>query len=159
MVNNHLKPLINVTLFFFQEYPTLGQLIDKLVDNNILLIFAVTEDQKDNYMVTAPWFFFPVRRDQTRELNNTSVCEVSIFIFWVAFNLLQLAPFLFHTPFRTVLLGKMCDDQLPVFVTVTLLFICFFVLFSVSLRTMQISYLVPPLESWRKTRGTSWNWL
>lgn len=81
MVNNHLKPLINVTLFFFQEYPTLGQLIDKLVDNNILLIFAVTEDQKDNYMVTAPWFFFPVRRDQTRELNNTSVCEVSIFIF------------------------------------------------------------------------------
>lgn len=53
MVNNHLKPLINVTLSF-QEYPTLGQLIDKLVDNNILLIFAVTEDQKDNYMVTAP---------------------------------------------------------------------------------------------------------
>uniref|UniRef100_A0A3P9BBS4 Integrin beta n=1 Tax=Maylandia zebra TaxID=106582 RepID=A0A3P9BBS4_9CICH len=33
------------------EYPTLGQLIDKLVDNNILLIFAVTEDQKDNYML------------------------------------------------------------------------------------------------------------
>ncbi|XP_005466891.1 integrin beta-6 isoform X1 [Oreochromis niloticus] len=32
------------------EYPTLGQLIDKLVENNILLIFAVTEDQKDNYM-------------------------------------------------------------------------------------------------------------
>uniref|UniRef100_A0A669E3X0 Integrin beta n=1 Tax=Oreochromis niloticus TaxID=8128 RepID=A0A669E3X0_ORENI len=43
------------------EYPTLGQLIDKLVENNILLIFAVTEDQKDNYMVTAPLFFFPVR--------------------------------------------------------------------------------------------------
>lgn len=54
MVNNHLKPLTYVTFFFFQEYPTLGQLIDKLVDNNILLIFAVTEDQKDNYMVTAP---------------------------------------------------------------------------------------------------------
>ncbi|XP_046886442.1 integrin beta-6 [Hypomesus transpacificus] len=32
-----------------QEYPTLGQLIDKLVENNILLIFAVTEKQKHNY--------------------------------------------------------------------------------------------------------------
>ncbi|KAM7405943.1 hypothetical protein PAMP_000353 [Pampus punctatissimus] len=31
------------------EYPTLGQLIDKVVENNILLIFAVTEDQKLNY--------------------------------------------------------------------------------------------------------------
>ncbi|KAG7464109.1 hypothetical protein MATL_G00183740 [Megalops atlanticus] len=31
------------------EYPTLGQLIDKLVENNILLIFAVTENQKTNY--------------------------------------------------------------------------------------------------------------
>ncbi|XP_029522422.2 integrin beta-6-like isoform X4 [Oncorhynchus nerka] len=31
------------------EYPTLGQLMDKLVDNNILLIFAVTENQKHNY--------------------------------------------------------------------------------------------------------------
>ncbi|XP_062303345.1 integrin beta-6 [Osmerus eperlanus] len=31
------------------EYPTLGQLIDKLVENNILLIFAVTEKQKHNY--------------------------------------------------------------------------------------------------------------
>ena len=35
----------------FQEYPTLGQLIDKLVENNILLIFAVTEKQKHNYEV------------------------------------------------------------------------------------------------------------
>ncbi|KAM9826325.1 integrin beta-6 [Syngnathus typhle] len=32
-----------------QEYPTLGQLIDKVVENNILLIFAVTEKQKQNY--------------------------------------------------------------------------------------------------------------
>ncbi|KAF7667920.1 hypothetical protein LDENG_00041540 [Lucifuga dentata] len=32
-----------------QEYPTLGQLIDKVVENNILLIFAVTENQKNNY--------------------------------------------------------------------------------------------------------------
>ncbi|XP_072574554.1 integrin beta-6 isoform X2 [Paramormyrops kingsleyae] len=31
------------------EYPTLGQLIDKLVENNILLIFAVTSKQKSNY--------------------------------------------------------------------------------------------------------------
>ncbi|XP_043999708.1 integrin beta-6 [Gambusia affinis] len=32
-----------------QEYPTLGQLIDKVVENNILLIFAVTENQINNY--------------------------------------------------------------------------------------------------------------
>lgn len=32
-----------------QEYPTLGQLVDKVVENNILLIFAVTEEQKHNY--------------------------------------------------------------------------------------------------------------
>uniref|UniRef100_A0A8C6WII9 Integrin beta n=1 Tax=Neogobius melanostomus TaxID=47308 RepID=A0A8C6WII9_9GOBI len=32
-----------------QEYPTLGQLIDKVVENNILLIFAVTEKQANNY--------------------------------------------------------------------------------------------------------------
>uniref|UniRef100_A0A6Q2YE29 Integrin beta n=1 Tax=Esox lucius TaxID=8010 RepID=A0A6Q2YE29_ESOLU len=31
------------------EYPSLGQLMDKLVENNILLIFAVTENQKRNY--------------------------------------------------------------------------------------------------------------
>ncbi|XP_062868445.1 integrin beta-6 [Trichomycterus rosablanca] len=31
------------------EYPTLGQLVDKLVENNILLIFAVTANQKDTY--------------------------------------------------------------------------------------------------------------
>ncbi|KAJ8003556.1 hypothetical protein DPEC_G00149580 [Dallia pectoralis] len=31
------------------EYPSLGQLMDKLVENNILLIFAVTEKQKENY--------------------------------------------------------------------------------------------------------------
>lgn len=32
-----------------QEYPTLGQLIDKVVENNILLIFAVTKAQTTNY--------------------------------------------------------------------------------------------------------------
>ncbi|XP_041836443.1 integrin beta-6 [Melanotaenia boesemani] len=31
------------------EYPTLGQLIDKVVENNILLIFAVTEKQTNIY--------------------------------------------------------------------------------------------------------------
>ncbi|XP_033962154.1 integrin beta-6 [Pseudochaenichthys georgianus] len=31
------------------EYPTLGQLIDKVVENNILLIFAVTEGEQNNY--------------------------------------------------------------------------------------------------------------
>uniref|UniRef100_A0A671PSD3 Integrin beta n=1 Tax=Sinocyclocheilus anshuiensis TaxID=1608454 RepID=A0A671PSD3_9TELE len=33
------------------EYPTLGQLVDKLVENNILLIFAVTDNQRQNYEV------------------------------------------------------------------------------------------------------------
>ncbi|XP_058486137.1 integrin beta-6 [Solea solea] len=32
-----------------QEYPTLAQLMDKVVENNILLIFAVTEEQTPNY--------------------------------------------------------------------------------------------------------------
>ncbi|XP_054901011.1 integrin beta-6 [Poeciliopsis prolifica] len=32
-----------------QEYPSLGQLIDKVVENNILLIFAVTENRINNY--------------------------------------------------------------------------------------------------------------
>ncbi|XP_076159868.1 integrin beta-6 [Alosa pseudoharengus] len=31
------------------EYPTLGQLIEKVVENNILLIFAVTDKVKQNY--------------------------------------------------------------------------------------------------------------
>uniref|UniRef100_A0A8C1EKK5 Integrin beta n=1 Tax=Cyprinus carpio carpio TaxID=630221 RepID=A0A8C1EKK5_CYPCA len=31
------------------EYPTLGQLVEKLVENNILLIFAVTDNQRQNY--------------------------------------------------------------------------------------------------------------
>lgn len=47
-------PHCTFTLFFPpQEYPTLGQLIDKVVENNILLIFAVTEQQTHNYKVTA----------------------------------------------------------------------------------------------------------
>ncbi|TRY88129.1 hypothetical protein DNTS_031505 [Danionella cerebrum] len=31
------------------EYPSVGQLMEKLVENNILLIFAVTKNQKQNY--------------------------------------------------------------------------------------------------------------
>lgn len=53
----------------FQEYPTLGQLIDKVVENNILLIFAVTEKQNNNYKVTGKCL--PVD-----EVNNPS--------FWVS---------------------------------------------------------------------------
>lgn len=41
----------SVIIFPPQEYPTLGQLIDKVVENNILLIFAVTEGQIRNYKV------------------------------------------------------------------------------------------------------------
>lgn len=44
---------IDISPFLSQEYPTLGQLIDKVVENNILLIFAVTAEQKHNYKVTA----------------------------------------------------------------------------------------------------------
>ena len=35
-----------------QEYPTIGQLIDKLVQNNVLLIFAVTNEQVHIYEVS-----------------------------------------------------------------------------------------------------------
>lgn len=45
----HLDVNNEYSMSTVQEYPTLGQLIDKVVENNILLIFAVTEDQKHNY--------------------------------------------------------------------------------------------------------------
>uniref|UniRef100_A0A8P4G5V0 Integrin beta n=1 Tax=Dicentrarchus labrax TaxID=13489 RepID=A0A8P4G5V0_DICLA len=45
----HLDVNNEYSMSTVQEYPTLGQLIDKVVENNILLIFAVTEEQKHNY--------------------------------------------------------------------------------------------------------------
>lgn len=93
----------DISPFPFQEYPTLGQLIDKLVENNILLIFAVTENQKPNYKVTASFHkcinFLSVEAVQTRELKTGSVCvrtvftEVCMFIHEAAFslNLFELA--------------------------------------------------------------------
>uniref|UniRef100_A0A7N6BN44 Integrin beta n=1 Tax=Anabas testudineus TaxID=64144 RepID=A0A7N6BN44_ANATE len=45
----HLDTNNDYTMSTVQEYPSLGQLIDKVVENNILLIFAVTEEQKHNY--------------------------------------------------------------------------------------------------------------
>uniref|UniRef100_A0A7N8XC31 Integrin beta n=1 Tax=Mastacembelus armatus TaxID=205130 RepID=A0A7N8XC31_9TELE len=45
----HLDVNNEYSMSTVQEYPTLGQLIDKVVENNILLIFAVTEQQKHNY--------------------------------------------------------------------------------------------------------------
>ncbi|CAL8350881.1 unnamed protein product [Merluccius merluccius] len=45
----HLDDNNDYSMSAMLEYPTLGQLIDKLVENNILLIFAVTENQKHNY--------------------------------------------------------------------------------------------------------------
>lgn len=46
----------NGLMWFFsvclQEYPTIGQLIDKLVKNNVLLIFAVTNEQVHIYEVS-----------------------------------------------------------------------------------------------------------
>ncbi|XP_037549036.1 integrin beta-6 [Nematolebias whitei] len=45
----HLDANDEYSMSTVQEYPTLGQLIDKVVENNILLIFAVTEEQINNY--------------------------------------------------------------------------------------------------------------
>lgn len=45
--------LLSHVINLLKEYPTLGQLIDKVVENNILLIFAVTEPQIHNYKVRA----------------------------------------------------------------------------------------------------------
>ncbi|XP_047436583.1 integrin beta-6 [Mugil cephalus] len=45
----HLDVNNEYSMSTVQEYPTLGQLIDKVVENNILLIFAVTDDQKLKY--------------------------------------------------------------------------------------------------------------
>lgn len=82
--------------FFFQEYPTLGQLIDKVVENNILLIFAVTEQKIHTYKVTVYSHncvnLLSVKWVGTRKPENTSVCvspmftEVSIFIHGAAFS-------------------------------------------------------------------------
>uniref|UniRef100_A0A3P8UKV5 Integrin beta n=1 Tax=Cynoglossus semilaevis TaxID=244447 RepID=A0A3P8UKV5_CYNSE len=45
----HLDVNNEYSMSTVQEYPTLGQLIDKVVENNILLIFAVTQEQIHNY--------------------------------------------------------------------------------------------------------------
>ncbi|CAF99789.1 unnamed protein product, partial [Tetraodon nigroviridis] len=45
----HLDANNEYSMSTMLEYPTLGQLIDKVVENNILLIFAVTEQQIHNY--------------------------------------------------------------------------------------------------------------
>lgn len=45
----HLDVNNEYSMSTVQEYPTLGQLSDKVVENNILLIFAVTEKQESNY--------------------------------------------------------------------------------------------------------------
>ncbi|CAB1458070.1 unnamed protein product [Pleuronectes platessa] len=45
----HLDVNNEYSMSTVQEYPTLGQLIDKVMENNILLIFAVTKEQTHNY--------------------------------------------------------------------------------------------------------------
>uniref|UniRef100_A0A671XRD3 Integrin beta n=1 Tax=Sparus aurata TaxID=8175 RepID=A0A671XRD3_SPAAU len=45
----HLDDNNEYAMSTVQEYPTLGQLIDKVMENNILLIFAVTEEQTPKY--------------------------------------------------------------------------------------------------------------
>ncbi|NXU60552.1 ITB6 protein, partial [Horornis vulcanius] len=47
----------SIICWYFKEYPTIGQLIDKLVQNNVLLIFAVTNEQihiYENYAKLIP---------------------------------------------------------------------------------------------------------
>ncbi|RLW04896.1 hypothetical protein DV515_00005515 [Chloebia gouldiae] len=47
--NCHLDHNNEYSMSTVQEYPTIGQLIDKLVQNNVLLIFAVTNEQVHLY--------------------------------------------------------------------------------------------------------------
>lgn len=46
------KRLMCLSFVCLQEYPTIGQLIEKLVQNNVLLIFAVTNEQVHIYEVS-----------------------------------------------------------------------------------------------------------
>lgn len=45
----HLDSKNEYSMSTVLEYPTIGQLIDKLVQNNVLLIFAVTQEQVHLY--------------------------------------------------------------------------------------------------------------
>lgn len=54
MISNWMRRkngLMWLSFVCFQEYPTIGQLTDKLVQNNVLLIFAVTNEQVHIYEV------------------------------------------------------------------------------------------------------------
>uniref|UniRef100_A0A3B5KVQ1 Integrin beta n=1 Tax=Xiphophorus couchianus TaxID=32473 RepID=A0A3B5KVQ1_9TELE len=66
-----------------QEYPTLGQLIDKVVENNILLIFAVTENQINNYKVNS---LFCDRNLHKSVLSLNLICWYIFFPLQVVFN-------------------------------------------------------------------------
>ncbi|KAM9397997.1 integrin beta-6 isoform 2-T7 [Salvelinus alpinus] len=58
------------------EYPTLGQLMDKLVENNILLIFAVTENQKHNYEELRSEIELEVLGDtEDLQISFTAICQ------------------------------------------------------------------------------------
>ncbi|KAL2087573.1 hypothetical protein ACEWY4_016401 [Coilia grayii] len=56
------------------EYPTLGQLIEKVVENNILLIFAVTEKVRKNYENYAT--FIPGATVGTLEKDSGNILEL-----------------------------------------------------------------------------------
>ncbi|XP_026874138.2 integrin beta-6 isoform X2 [Electrophorus electricus] len=58
------------------EFPTLGQLKDKLVENNILLIFAVTASQKENYEELRSEIELEVLGDTEHlQLSFTALCQ------------------------------------------------------------------------------------
>uniref|UniRef100_A0A3B1JK13 Integrin beta n=1 Tax=Astyanax mexicanus TaxID=7994 RepID=A0A3B1JK13_ASTMX len=83
---------------YSMEYPTLGQLIDKLVENNILLLFAVTANQRQNY---------EVRSRPHRSFRSTAV----------GFRQQNLRPY--HRSLST-LLSAICCSQVAFNVTVEL---------------------------------------
>ncbi|KAL1021869.1 hypothetical protein UPYG_G00019090 [Umbra pygmaea] len=72
----HLDSNNEYSMANHQEYPTLGLLIDKLVENNILLIFAVMANQKRNYENYAN--FIPGATVGVLEADSRNVLELIV---------------------------------------------------------------------------------
>ncbi|XP_069381857.1 integrin beta-6 isoform X2 [Paralichthys olivaceus] len=71
----HLDVNNEYSMSTIQEYPTLGQLIDKVMENNILLIFAVTEDQIHNYKELRSEIELEVQGDtEELQMSFTAIC-------------------------------------------------------------------------------------
>ncbi|XP_069030470.1 integrin beta-6 isoform X2 [Embiotoca jacksoni] len=71
----HLDVNNEYSMSTVQEYPTLGQLVDKVVENNILLIFAVTEKQEHNYKEVRSEIELEVLGDTEKlQMSFTTIC-------------------------------------------------------------------------------------